>query len=179
MAFQQLGRRSPFAPGSFVPSPTFGLIRNLNVSAIDSICSCPLAVCVVLDGKATSLTESDEHTCYGPHATSLRMSNIGYTNRTEKSGVNVCYKSPLPEYIASLTQATVTPWPPYQRFGVKSTATTASSMPTFCNRKRILHLDVAQAAAARQRKTDRGAATGGWFMSNCVRWTSIRWSHWA
>jgi len=47
------------------------------------------------------------------------MSNIGYTNRTEKkSGVNVCYNS-LAEYIASLTQATATPWLPYEKIGVK------------------------------------------------------------
>jgi glutamate--cysteine ligase len=78
------------------------------------------AVCKsFLDGKATTLPEFDDHTCYGPYATSLRMSNVGYTNRTEKkSGVNVCYNS-LPEYIASLTQATVTPWLPYDQIGVK------------------------------------------------------------
>jgi glutamate--cysteine ligase len=47
------------------------------------------------------------------------MSNVGYTNRTEKkSGVNVCYNS-LAAYIASLTQATETPWPPYAQIGVK------------------------------------------------------------
>ena len=72
-----------------------------------------------LDGKATTLPEFDDHTCYGPYATSLRMSNVGYTNRTEKkSGVNVCYNS-LPEYLASLSQAINTLWPPYERIGVK------------------------------------------------------------
>ncbi|MCP5158772.1 MAG: glutamate--cysteine ligase [Gammaproteobacteria bacterium] len=100
----------------------FGLIRNLQRFGwlILYLFGASPAVCKsFLDGKATTLLEFDDHTCYGPYATSLRMSNVGYTNRTEKkSGVNVCYNS-LPEYIASLTQATVTPWPPYTQIGIK------------------------------------------------------------
>ncbi len=100
----------------------FGLIRNLQRFGwlILYLFGASPAVCKsFLDGKATTLPEFDDHTCYGPYATSLRMSNVGYTNRTEKkSGVNVCYNS-LPEYIASLTQATRTPWPPYEQIGVK------------------------------------------------------------
>ena len=100
----------------------FGLIRNLQRHGwlILYLFGASPAVCKsFLDGKATTLAEFDDHTCYGPYATSLRMSNVGYTNRTEKkSGVNVCYNS-LSEYIASLTQATLTPWPPYEKIGVK------------------------------------------------------------
>ena len=100
----------------------FGLIRNLQRFGwlILYLFGASPAVCKsFLDGKATTLPEFDDHSCYGPFATSLRMSNVGYTNRTEKkSGVNVCYNS-LAEYIASLTQATQTPWPPYERIGVK------------------------------------------------------------
>lgn len=100
----------------------FGLIRNLQRFGwlILYLFGASPAVCKsFLDGKSTTLPEFDDHTCYGPYATSLRMSNVGYTNRTEKeSGVNVCYNS-LSEYIASLTQATLTPWPPYEKIGVK------------------------------------------------------------
>ena len=100
----------------------FGLIRNLQRHGwlILYLFGASPAVCKsFLDGKATTLPEFDDHTCYGPYATSLRMSNVGYTNRTEKkSGVNVCYNS-LAEYIASLHQAISTPWPPYERIGVK------------------------------------------------------------
>lgn len=99
----------------------FALIRNLQRFGwlILYLFGASPAVCKsFLDGKSTTLPAFDEHTCYGPYATSLRMSNIGYTNRTEKkSGVNICYNS-LPEYIATLTQATTTPWPPYERIGV-------------------------------------------------------------
>jgi glutamate--cysteine ligase len=100
----------------------FGLIRNLQRHGwlILVLFGASPAVCKsFLDGKATTLPEFDDHTCYGPYATSLRMSNVGYTNRTEKkSGVNVCYNS-LPEYLASLSQAVNMPWPPYERIGVK------------------------------------------------------------
>ena len=99
----------------------FGLIRNLQRHGwlILVLFGASPAVCKsFLDGKATTLAEFDDHTCYGPYATSLRMSNVGYTNRTEKkSGVNVCYNS-LAEYIASLSQAVNTPWPPYEQIGV-------------------------------------------------------------
>ena len=110
------------SPRDFRSEAYFGLIRNLQRFGwlILYLFGASPAVCKsFLDGKSTSLSEFDEHTCYGPHATSLRMSNVGYTNRTEKkSGVNICYNS-LNEYIASLTAATATPWPPYERIGVK------------------------------------------------------------
>ena len=100
----------------------FGLIRNLQRHGwlILYLFGASPAVCKsFLDGKETTLAELDDHTCYGPYATSLRMSNVGYTNRSEKkSGVNVCYNS-LAEYRTSLNQAVNTPWPPFERIGVK------------------------------------------------------------
>jgi len=121
MAFRdQEGDRRSLA--DFRSESYFGLIRNLQRFGwlILYLFGASPAVCKsFLDGKSTTLPAFDEHTCYGPYATSLRMSNIGYTNRTEKkSGVNVCYNS-LAEYIASLTQATATPWLPYEKIGVK------------------------------------------------------------
>ena len=69
----------------------FGLIRNLQRFGwlVLYLFGASPAVCKsFLDGKSTTLPEFDDHTCYGPYATSLRMSNVGYTNRTEKeSGV--------------------------------------------------------------------------------------------
>lgn len=114
---REQGSLQDFRSGAY-----FGLIRNLQRFGwlILYLFGASPAVCKsFLDGKSTALPEFDDHTCYGPYATSLRMSNIGYTNRTEKkSGVNVCYNS-LAEYIASLTQATITPWPAYQQIGFK------------------------------------------------------------
>ncbi|MBK8183846.1 MAG: glutamate--cysteine ligase [Candidatus Competibacteraceae bacterium] len=109
-------------PQDFRSESYFGLIRNFQRFGwlILYLFGASPAVCKsFLDGQSTTLAEFDDHTCYGPFATSLRMSNIGYTNRTEKkSGVNVCYNS-LAEYLASLAQATVIPWPPYEKIGVK------------------------------------------------------------
>lgn len=55
---------------------------------------------------------------YGmPYATSLRMSDIGYKNKTQ-AGLHVSFNS-LEEYVASLCHAIETPHPPYQAIGVK------------------------------------------------------------
>jgi len=55
---------------------------------------------------------------YGlPHATSLRMSEVGYRNPTQ-AGLFISTNS-LEEYVASLCQAIETPYPRYQSIGVK------------------------------------------------------------
>jgi glutamate--cysteine ligase len=52
-----------------------------------------------------------------PHATSLRMSDVGYRNRNQ-AGVEVSVNS-LDEYVRDLTRAIKTPHPPYEALGVK------------------------------------------------------------
>ncbi|WP_419571815.1 glutamate--cysteine ligase [Rheinheimera sp.] len=54
---------------------------------------------------------------YLPYATSLRMSDLGYTNNAQSS-LNISYNS-LPDYIQGLRQAISTPSPQYQQIGVK------------------------------------------------------------
>jgi len=74
-----------------------------------------------LGGKPTpdNLTELSNHTLYEPFGTSLRMGNIGYTNRKEhESGIQVCY-STLETYVASLRRAITAPCPEYAKIGVK------------------------------------------------------------
>lgn len=56
-------------------------------------------------------------TAYLPHATSLRMSDLGYSNKAQ-AGVQVSANS-LREYIDGLTHAITTPWPDYERIGVR------------------------------------------------------------
>lgn len=76
------------------------------------------AVCKsFLAGRKTSLLELDNGTLYGPHATSLRMSNIGYQHLNQAS-LNVSANS-LDDYIRDLTRAVSTPNPEYQKIGVK------------------------------------------------------------
>ena len=58
----------------------------------------------------------DRGTLYAPHATSLRMSDIGYRNRNQ-AGLSVSVNS-LDEYVRDLTRAITTPHPPYEALGV-------------------------------------------------------------
>ncbi len=64
-----------------------------------------------------SLRELGPATLYGPHATSLRMSDIGYRNRSQ-AGIAISVNS-LEEYVRDLTRAITTPYPPYEALGVK------------------------------------------------------------
>lgn len=64
-----------------------------------------------------SLKELSEDTLYMPYATSLRMSDMGYTNNAQAS-LDICYNT-LNEYVDSLARAIKTPYGPYERIGVK------------------------------------------------------------
>jgi glutamate--cysteine ligase len=70
-----------------------------------------------LGGSMSGLEKLDQLTAYGPHATSLRMSDIGYRNRNQ-AGVSVSLNS-LDEYLRDLRHATHTPHPAYEKLGVK------------------------------------------------------------
>ncbi|MGF1527680.1 MAG: glutamate--cysteine ligase [Candidatus Competibacterales bacterium] len=62
--------------------------------------------------------QSRPHTHIGPWATSLRMSDIGYTNHAERRLDLAIDYSDLDGYVDSLLRATTTPNPDYQRIGV-------------------------------------------------------------
>ncbi|WP_330926760.1 glutamate--cysteine ligase [Candidatus Sororendozoicomonas aggregata] len=68
-------------------------------------------------GRSAGLEHFSEDTLYLPHATSLRMSDMGYTNNAQSS-LNVCYDT-LDGYVKSLCEAIRTPYKPYQTIGVK------------------------------------------------------------
>ena len=63
------------------------------------------------------MQELDSDTLYMPYATSLRMSDMGYTNNAQSS-LSVCYNT-LNEYVDSLSQAINTPYEPYKKISVK------------------------------------------------------------
>ena len=70
-------------------------------------------------GKSTNLPAFDETTYYAPHATSLRMGDIGYQNsREEGLGIKACYDD-LHSYADTLLRATLTPAEPWELLGVK------------------------------------------------------------
>lgn len=99
----------------------FALIRNLQRLGwlIPFLFGASPAVCKsFFTGSSTRLGELDANTYYAPHATSLRMSDFGYTNRREKNtGLAILYNS-LDEYLDSLHWATTTSYPDYERIGI-------------------------------------------------------------
>jgi len=68
-------------------------------------------------GRENDLTALDRDTLFEPFGTSLRMSDIGYRNKNQAT-VSVSVNS-LDEYVRDLSRATSTPYPPYEKLGVK------------------------------------------------------------
>lgn len=106
----------------FISDKYFHLIRNLQRVGwlIPYLFGSSPAVCKsFLDGKPTKLAEYNGSSYYGPHATSLRMCDIGYQNtHEEEAGFKANYDS-LDAYVDSLTAAISTNCPRYEKTGVK------------------------------------------------------------
>src|SRR5450631_2949945 len=68
-------------------------------------------------GRDSDLPSLDRDTLYEPYGTSLRMSDIGYRNKNQAT-VSVSVNG-LDEYIRDLSRAIGTPFPPYEKIGVK------------------------------------------------------------
>jgi glutamate--cysteine ligase len=79
--------------------------------ASPAVCRC------FLPRDQAGLDGLDADTLFAPHATSLRMSDIGYKNASQAE-ISISANS-LDEYIADLTRAIRTPHPAYERIGVQ------------------------------------------------------------
>ncbi len=106
----------------FIDDQYMAMVRNLQRFGwlIPYLFGASPAVCKsFLCGRgAASLQTFDETTFYEPHATSLRMGDIGYQNSKEEGvGVKASYDS-LANYIASLRCAIETPSEQWARIGV-------------------------------------------------------------
>lgn len=98
----------------------FSLIRNFRRHAwllYYLFGSTPAVDKSFLENKKHSLDTFDAHTWYGPYATSLRMSDIGYNN-SNQSSLRVCHNT-INNYITMLEKATHTPHPDYEKIGIK------------------------------------------------------------
>ena len=99
-----------------------GMIRNLLRFGwmVPYLFGASPAVCnSFLEGHGAVLEDFDDDTSYLPFATSLRMGDIGYTNRKEAAtGIKADYNS-LAGYVESLRHAITTPSPEWERIGVK------------------------------------------------------------
>ena len=106
----------------FISDSYFGVIRNLQRVGwlIPYLFGSSPAICKsFMCGKPTILESFNEGSYYGPHATSLRMCDIGYQNRHEyNDGFKASYDN-LDVYVETLTRAIETPCPSHESIGVK------------------------------------------------------------
>jgi glutamate--cysteine ligase len=113
-----LERRS--SDQSFVSEQYFALLRNYRRHGwlVLYLFGNSPAVCgSFLKGREHNLLEWSPGTYFEPHATSLRMSDLGYRNKSQ-AGVQISVNS-LEEYVRDLTAAVSTPHAEYQKLGVK------------------------------------------------------------
>ncbi len=97
-----------------------GLVRNFRRMGwlILYLFGASPALCKSFIGQAdTDLKSFNDSTYYEPYGTSLRMSDLGYSNNTQ-AGLNISVNS-VDEYISDLTCAICTPEPAYEKIGVK------------------------------------------------------------
>lgn len=107
----------------FISSSYFGMVRNFLRQGwlILYLFGASPAICKSFFKSRPELgdafDEFDRYTFYHPYATSLRMSDIGYKS-TNQANLEISYNS-LTEYTDSLGQAIETPYPDYEKIGVK------------------------------------------------------------
>lgn len=113
-------RESRTSGQSFISESYFDLLRNyrrLGWIVLYLFGVSPMVCKSFLRARGETLPEYGRGTAWEPHSTSLRMSDLGYRNRSQSS-LEVSVNS-LDEYVRDLTQAISTPHPEYQRLGVK------------------------------------------------------------
>ena len=119
-AYQQvLQDNSPI--NDFRSQHYFGLLRNFKRHAWLLVylfgASPILDPSFVKGAKVSDMTKSDQGDFYGPFATSLRMSDLGYSNSAQ-SGLNIPTEN-VTCYSEFLIQAVSTVVPEYEKIGVK------------------------------------------------------------
>jgi glutamate--cysteine ligase len=71
-----------------------------------------------LHGRQHTLETFDADTLYRPYATSLRMSDLGYSNTTGQAALRADYDT-LHGYLDALAKAVSQPYPPYEKIGTQ------------------------------------------------------------
>ncbi|MFT5698580.1 MAG: glutamate--cysteine ligase [Desulforhopalus sp.] len=105
---------------SFRSSSYFTLIRNFRRHSwllLYLFGASPALSRSFMAGKAHNLLSLHKETLFLPYATSLRMSDLGYTTDAQAS-LKICFNQ-LDTYIKSLFEAISTPYPAYEKIGVK------------------------------------------------------------
>ncbi len=105
---------------AFISEQYFALLRNYRRHGwiVLYLFGVSPAVCKsFLEGRDIKLPQLDAGTFYEPYATSLRMSDLGYRNKSQ-AGVEISVNS-LEDYVRDLQRAISTPNAEYQRLGVQ------------------------------------------------------------
>lgn len=108
------------ADQEFISSQYFALLRNYRRYGwliLYLFGNSPALCKSFVAGREHSLRELTPGTLYEPYATSLRMSDLGYRNKSQ-AGVQISVNS-LQEYVRDITAAVSTPHRDYQRIGVQ------------------------------------------------------------
>ncbi len=116
-ALYQLQGGEGSADKDFVTDSYFALIRNFRRYSwllIYLFGAAPAVSKCFVNGQTHGLQEFGDTTLYGPHATSLRMGDLGYQSNAQK-GLNICYNH-LNFYIDTLRNAITTAHGDYQHY---------------------------------------------------------------
>ena len=98
----------------------FGLVRNFRRLGwlVLYLFGASPALCKSFFGADTAIMPSfDEDTFYQPFSTSLRMSDLGYSNKTQ-AGIKISLNN-IDDYISDLSCAICTPHPAFEAIGVE------------------------------------------------------------
>lgn len=117
--YQQLTKTSG-SIDAFRSAGYFNLIRNFRRYSwllLYLFGASPALSSSFMQGRPNQLEKIGDHTLFMPWATSLRMSDLGYSNKAQ-SALNICYNH-LDTYTASLSDAIRRPHPAYEQLGVK------------------------------------------------------------
>ena len=101
----------------------FALLRNFRRHGwlLFYLCGASPAVCPsFVAGRDHGLQQLNPGTLYLPHATSLRMGRLGYQSDAQSS-IAASFNS-LDTYGASLEEALLKPYPPYEKIGIRDEA---------------------------------------------------------
>lgn len=104
----------------FISQGYFGLIRNFRRYSwllLYLFGASPAVDASFLDSDDHGLDKWDEQTYYGPYATSLRMSGLGYQNNAQDD-LFVCFNG-LPTYTETLKDAMHQSMPQYESIGIE------------------------------------------------------------
>ena len=118
-AFRETEGRGGDRLGAFASERYFALVRNFHRRGwlVPLLFGSSPAICRSFLGTAPhAFSELGRGTLFEPFATSLRMSDIGYKNKSQRQ-LGISYDTPA-DYIRTLHGATEAPHPPYEDIGV-------------------------------------------------------------